>query len=54
MKAKVTLVKIWATAACTLTLGTIFFLFAYIFYHGFSFVKNSMLRSIESIEVPQS
>ena len=34
MKAKVTLVKIWATAACALTLGTIFFLFAYIFYHG--------------------
>ena len=34
MKGKVMLVKIWATAACTLTLGTIFFLFAYIFYHG--------------------
>lgn len=34
MKAKVILVKIWATAACALTLGTIFFLFAYIFYHG--------------------
>ena len=34
MKAKVTLVKIWAVTACALTLGTIFFLFAYIFYHG--------------------
>ena len=34
MKAKVILVKIWATAACALTLGTIFVLFAYIFYHG--------------------
>ena len=34
MKAKVTLVKIWAITACALTLGTIFFLFAYIFYHG--------------------
>ena len=34
MKAKVSLVKIWAILACALTLGTIFFLFAYIFYHG--------------------
>ena len=34
MRAKVTLVKIWAITACALTLGTIFFLFAYIFYHG--------------------
>ena len=34
MKAKVTLVKLWAVAACFLTLGTIFFLFAYIFLHG--------------------
>ena len=34
MKAKVTLVRIWAVSACALTLGTIFFLFAYIFYHG--------------------
>ena len=34
MRAKVNLVKIWAVAACALTLGTIFFLFAYIFYHG--------------------
>jgi phosphate transport system permease protein len=34
VKAKVTLVKIWAVTACALTLGTIFFLFAYIFYHG--------------------
>ena len=30
MKAKVTLVKIWAVTACALTLGTIFFLFAHI------------------------
>ena len=30
MRAKVNLVKIWAVAACALTLGTIFFLFAYI------------------------
>ena len=34
MRAKVSLVRIWATTACALTLGTIFFLFAYIFYHG--------------------
>ena len=34
MKLKTTLVKIWAIAACALTLGTIFFLFAYIFFNG--------------------
>ena len=34
MRAKVILVKIWAVAACALTLGTIFFLFAYIFFNG--------------------
>ena len=34
MRAKVSLVRIWATAACVLTLGTIFFLFAYIFAKG--------------------
>ena len=34
MKTKVTLVKIWAILACCLTLGTILFLFAYIFING--------------------
>ena len=34
MKAKVFLIKLWAAAACLLTFGIIFFLFAYIFSHG--------------------
>lgn len=34
MKAKVAIVKFWAVSACILTLGTIFFLFAYIFVNG--------------------
>lgn len=34
MKAKVAIVKFWAVSSCILTLGTIFFLFAYIFVNG--------------------
>ena len=34
MKLKTGLVKFWAISACAITFGTIFFLFAYIFYHG--------------------
>lgn len=34
MKANVAIVKFWAVSSCILTLGTIFFLFAYIFVNG--------------------
>ena len=34
MKTKTLLVKFWAVSACALVLGTIFFLFAYIFING--------------------
>ena len=43
MRAKVTLVKIWAVAACALTLGTIFFLFAYVFVNGASSITWEFL-----------
>ena len=45
MKLKTNLVKFWAIGACIFTLGTIFFLFAYIFYHGADTIIGSHTRA---------
>ena len=43
---KTCLVQFWATAACMLTLGTIFFLFAYIFIKGAGAITWEFLTDI--------
>ena len=45
MKAKILLVKIWAVTACALTLGIIFFLFAYVFWNGAEAITWEFLTS---------
>lgn len=45
MKAKMLLVKIWAVTACALTLGIIFFLFAYVFWNGAEAITWEFLTS---------
>lgn len=46
MKFKTRLVQFWATAACIVTLGTIFFLFAYIFCKGIGAITWEFLTDI--------
>ena len=46
MRFKTCLVQFWATAACMLTLGTIFFLFAYIFIKGAGAITWEFLTDI--------
>ena len=46
MKAKTVLVCLWAVLACVVTLGAIFFLFAYIFVHGAHVVTWKFLTDI--------
>lgn len=46
MKIKTHLVRFWATAACAVTLGTIFFLFAYIFIKGAGAITWQFLTDI--------
>ena len=46
MRGKTFLVRLWATAACALTLGTIFFLFAYIFINGAGAITWQFLTDI--------
>lgn len=46
MRFKTNLVRFWATAACVFTLGTIFFLFAYIFIKGAGAITWQFLTDI--------
>ena len=46
MKAKTFLIRFWATLACTVTLGAIFFLFAYIFANGAHVITWKFLTDI--------
>ena len=46
MRGKTFLVRIWATAACALTLFTIFFLFAYVFVNGAGAITWQFLTDI--------
>jgi len=46
MRGKITLVRVWATAACTLTLGVVFFMFAYVFWHGASAISWEFLTDV--------
>ena len=46
MRGKTFLVRLWATTACVLTLGTIFFLFAYVFINGAGAITWQFLTDI--------
>lgn len=46
MKGKTLLIRLWATAACVFTLGTIFFLFAYVFVGGAGAITWEFLTDI--------
>ena len=46
MKAKTFLIRFWATLACAVTLGAIFFLFAYIFANGAHVITWKFLTDI--------
>ena len=46
MKGKICLIRFWAVSACAVTLGIVFFLFAYVIYHGAGAITWEFLTDV--------
>ncbi|MBR2131761.1 MAG: phosphate ABC transporter permease PstA [Oscillospiraceae bacterium] len=46
MKGKIRLIQVWSVSVCALTLGVVFFLFAYVIYHGAGAITWEFLTDV--------